>query len=123
MDMCAQSTVFEKAQQHVPCLAAQPLINPQAIKKPNFLKSAKHTLPQGKRNLTHIIFQDGSCIREAKDMASTLKNFWEPVWNRPHPDQDRINDYLPDYDKKIDPDDERAGARNHYEEQGLLDWP
>ena len=38
-------------------------------------------------------------------MASALKNFWEPVWNRPHPDQDRINDYLADYDKKIDPDE------------------
>ena len=105
-DMCAESTVFERAQQHVrTCFAAQPLIHPLSPKKPNFLKSAKDTLPKGKRNLTHINIQDGSCVRDAKGMAIALKEFWEPVWNTPNPDKDLINDYLANYEKKVDHDE------------------
>ena len=36
-------------------------------------------------------------------MADALKKAWEPVWNKPDPEQRSIDDY-PDYDKKVDPD-------------------
>ncbi len=60
------------------CYSASPLSVPQHG-KPNFLSTAKHTLPQQKRTLTYLCTDTGDCIRDPPDMARALKLAWEPT--------------------------------------------
>ena len=69
--------------------------------KPNFLKTAKQTLPNNQRNLTHLNLETGETIDDPSKMADALKNFWEPLWNQPHPTQATIEHYLDGYNKNI----------------------
>ena len=78
-----------------------PLINPQALKKPNFLRSAKHTLPHSRRFLSHIISTSGARIEDANGMAEKLKQQWEPIWNKPNPPTSNILSYLSSYTKSL----------------------
>ena len=125
-DLCAQSTCFEKSRQYVrSCFASQPRVSPHTLKKPNFLQSAKSTLPQGNRSLTHINLETGESLHGAADMARALKEHWEPVWNTANPSRDRIDGYLADYHKQVDKDDvlpltQELVAENSRQEQGLL---
>ena len=92
--------------------------------KPNFLSSAKHTLPNQQRSLTHIVHGD-DVVREAKPMADHLRAFWEPIWNKPNPPSSTINEYLASYPKRITsiplrPTHARARSGDHCQIQGLL---
>ena len=82
-DLCMEAHrtgEFPHVKRHIrECFAAQPLINPNGLKKPNFLKTAKSTLPHGNRTLTHLNLENGQTIVEPADMAQVLRDKWEPV--------------------------------------------
>ena len=78
-----------------------PLVNPKRLKTPNFLRTAKHTLPHERKILSYIVTGEGSRIHDSKGMATALKAQWEPVWNRPSPPSSAISAYLQGYDKKL----------------------
>ena len=69
-------------------------------RKSNFLKSAAHTLPHGKRHLSHLITDSGDRIEATDKIASALKKAWEPVWGHPNPSPEAISGYLDSYPKR-----------------------
>jgi ribonuclease HI len=104
-DVSSHSTTFPKVQQFVKAAFAEnPLIDPIRLAKPNFLRSAKKNLPTFQKRLTHLNTEDGTSIREHKQMAEVLKQHWEPVWTRVDPSPGKTSCYLDRYDKKISED-------------------
>jgi hypothetical protein len=84
-DVSTPDPAFKQVQTFVQkCYSASPLTVPQHG-KPNFLSTAKHTLPQQNRTLTHLCTDSGDCIRDPPDMARALKRAWEPTWSQADP--------------------------------------
>ena len=103
-DLSTCTPGFQRVDEYVrACFSSQPLLDPQGGGgKPNFCKSAKRTLPHGKQSLNFLNTEDGKRVEDAAGMANMLKEHWEPVWNRPNPQQAVIDRYLESYNKLID---------------------
>jgi hypothetical protein len=93
--------VFPKLQVHINSIFKScPRINPTSVCKPNFLRDAKHTLPQEKKHLT-FLYDGGDRIECPSAVANLLKEAWEPVWNKDNTSASRVSQYLQNYGKTV----------------------
>ena len=73
---------------------SHPTINPESLRKPNFLRTAKNTLPSEKKNLPFLYSDTGDRCEDSSVMAEMLK----AAWNLANP---KIKEHLADYDKTL----------------------
>ena len=82
-------------------LTSNPMVDPYSPNKPNFLKTAKRSLPSSSaRRLTHLNVGTKT-LRDAPSMAKALSDAWGPIWSHPNPPTHVIDDYLSDYSKRL----------------------
>ena len=102
-DLKTRSPSFEHVERHVAALfTANPRADPMSMRKPNFLNTAKATLPTKGQTFTHLHLPHGD-ERDPVRMAAALKEHWGPLWTRDNPTPDVISDYLSSYTKRLDP--------------------
>jgi hypothetical protein len=82
------------------CFAGNPRTQPLRG-KPNFLSTAKKTLPESHRTLSYLQLSDHRIVDDPQAMADQLKSSWGPVWDKPDPPEHVIHEYLRDYQKQI----------------------
>ena len=69
-----------------------------SMRKPNFLNTAKATLPTKGLTFTNLHLPHGD-ERDTVRMAAALKEHWGPLWTRDNPTPAVISDYLSCYNK------------------------
>jgi hypothetical protein len=90
-------------ERHVAALfTANPRADPMSMRKPNFLNTAKATLPTKGLTFTNLHLPHGD-ERDTVRMAAALKEHWGPLWTRDNPTPAVISDYLSSYTKRLDP--------------------
>ena len=102
-DLKSLSPSFEHVERHVAALfTANPRADPMSMRKPNFLNTAKATLPTKGLTFTNLHLPHGD-ERDTVRMAAALKEHWGPLWTRDNPTPAVISDYLSSYTKRLDP--------------------
>ena len=84
-DLKSLSPSFEHVERHVAALfTANPRADPMSMRKPNFLNTAKATLPTKGLTFTNLHLPHGD-ERDTVRMAAALKEHWGPLWTRDNP--------------------------------------
>ena len=78
-----------------------PLLDPKFLRRRNPSIGPKQSEGFARGHLSHLNLEGGATVWEHEAIADTLKETWEPIWNRENPCPRKIARYLSRYHKRL----------------------